>query len=61
MDKYLQSVVFVVAWNELYKLYGERLDQENLDIMDSVLQGVKADMKDDIEREANPPFKWQKD
>lgn len=39
--------VYASAWNELYKLYSERLDQENLDIMDSVLKGVVAEMEDE--------------
>jgi len=31
------------AWDELFKIYGERLDQLNLDLMESVLQSVVAD------------------
>lgn len=35
--------IYEAAWGELYKLYGERLDQGNLDIMDSVLKEVKLE------------------
>lgn len=49
-NKNLPSSVYTIAWNELYKLYGERLDQENLDIMDAVLGGVNVDMDNEIER-----------
>ncbi len=34
-----------MAWNELYKLYGEHLDQDNLDVMDAVLKGVKGEIE----------------
>jgi len=47
----LPSTIWATAWCELYKLYGERLDQENLDIMDSVLHGVEAEFQDEIARE----------
>jgi hypothetical protein len=46
----LPSSVWAVAWCTLYGIFEERLDQENLDLMDSVLQSVEADMRDEIER-----------
>ncbi len=41
--------IYGTAWNELYKLFGERLEQSNLDVMDSVLKGVKLEME--VEKE----------
>lgn len=52
MESY-QASVYTYAWNELYKLYGERLDQENLDVMDSVLKGMEADLKDRMKQLEN--------
>ena len=48
--KNLPPIVYATAWNELYKLWGEWLEQENLDTMDAVLRGVKFDMVDEAER-----------
>lgn len=49
----LTPSIYETAWNELYKLYGERLDQENLDVMDSVLKGVVADLEDRMKQLEN--------
>jgi len=38
------------AWDELCKCFGERMQQDELDLMDSVLNGVKLEMEDDMER-----------
>ena len=32
------------AWKELYRVYSERLDQENVDLMNSVLNTVVNDV-----------------
>lgn len=42
----LPSSVWAVAWCELYKVFGEQLDQDALDIMDAVWKGVVTDMQD---------------
>jgi hypothetical protein len=47
MTKYeeLPPSVFKSAWLELAKCFGERMQQDELDLMDSVLQGVELDMQ----------------
>lgn len=35
--------IYETAWNELFKCFGERLEQDNLDVMDAVLKGVKLE------------------
>lgn len=35
-----------IAWDELYKYFGECMDDEVLKIMDSVLEGVQLDIKE---------------
>ncbi len=45
------TYVYEKAWNELYKLYSERSEQDNLDIMDSVLKGVILEMESEGEAE----------
>lgn len=46
-SKNISPIVYVTAWNELYKCFGERMQQEELDLMDSVLQGVELDMQEE--------------
>jgi len=41
--------IYESAWNELYKLFGERMEQENIDVMDSVLKGVKLELESEEE------------
>lgn len=41
--------IYETAWNELYKLFGERMEQENIDVMDSVLKGVKLELESEEE------------
>lgn len=55
MPENLPSGVWALAWNELYKLYNERLDPENVDIMDSIFQAVVADTQEEIARCSNEP------
>lgn len=47
----LPPIVYTTAWSELYKLFGERLDQEGLDLMDAVLRGVITEIQDELQRE----------
>lgn len=42
----LSPDIFKIAWWELYKCLGENLNQEGLDLMDSVLEGVRLDMEE---------------
>ena len=44
----LSSLVWVRVWGELYKCFSERMQQEELDLMDSVLQGAIADEQEEI-------------
>ena len=44
----LPSFVWAMAWAELYKVFGERMQQDELDLMDSVLGGVEFDMQDEL-------------
>jgi hypothetical protein len=41
----LSSFVWAKAWDELYKVYSERLDQENVDLMDSIFSAVVAELE----------------
>lgn len=38
--------VYATAWSELYKVFSEWQDQENVDLMDSVLEAVKKDYEE---------------
>lgn len=50
MPENLPSSVLATAWATLYSIYGERLDQENLDLMDSTLGSVEADAQEEMRR-----------
>lgn len=50
IEEVITPNVYEMAWDELYKLYSEQLNQEELDIMDAVLRGVIAEIKDEAER-----------
>ena len=41
--------IYEMAWRELYRLYGERLDGANQDVTDSVLKGVGLEKESDVE------------
>jgi len=43
----LPPSTFKAAWLELVKCFGERQQQEELDLMDSILQGVALDMQEE--------------
>lgn len=50
MGNYPDSV-YREAWKELCNVFGERMQQEELDLMDSVLRGVALDIKDNMEQQ----------
>lgn len=37
------------AWDVLYKVFAERLDQKNIDLMDSILSQVETDMQEEAQ------------
>jgi len=39
----LPGSIWEKAWAELYRVYSERLDQDNVDLMDSLFKAVVAD------------------
>jgi len=43
----LPSSVWATAWCELHKVFSERLEQENVDLMDSILQAVETDIQEE--------------
>jgi hypothetical protein len=51
MPESLPSTVWAVAWCELYKVFSEQMRQDEVDLMDSVLQSVDADMRDEMKRQ----------
>lgn len=53
-EEVITPTVYEAAWGELYKLFGERLEQDNLDVMDSVLKGVKLEMGGEVEAKEEP-------
>lgn len=38
----LPSTIYAEAWATLYNCFGERMQQEELDLMDSILGGIEA-------------------
>ena len=40
------SEVYCEAWMQLYNAFGERMQSEELKLMDSVLQSVRLDFKE---------------
>lgn len=49
IEEVVTANIYETAWNELNKLFGERLEQSNLDVMDSVLKGVKLEVEGEKE------------
>jgi hypothetical protein len=47
MPEPLPSSVWAEAWCKLYQVYSERLDQANVDLMDSILDAVVADAQEE--------------
>ena len=50
MSENLSNINWAMAWTELYKWFSENLRQDELDLMDSVLQGVIMQEQEDIEQ-----------
>lgn len=46
----LPSTVWAQAWGELYKVFSERLNQENVDLMDSVFNAIVTDVQEEMEQ-----------
>lgn len=46
----IPPLVYAEAWRVLYSTFGEHMQQDELDLMDSVLSGVKLEMQDEMER-----------
>lgn len=43
-----ESSLYEIAWNKLYQVFGEQLNQEALEVMDGVLKGVELEVTDKI-------------
>jgi len=37
-----------VSWDELYAVYGERHNQEGLDLMDSIIKAIESEIQEQI-------------
>ena len=42
------SSLYEIAWNKLCQVFEEQLNYEAIDVMDSVLEGVKLEAIDEI-------------
>jgi len=49
VEEAIPPAIYKQAWDELYNIYGERSEQSNLALMDSVLQGVSLEKKSEEE------------
>jgi len=45
------GITYKVAWNTLAMCFGERMQDEELELMDAVLSGVKLDFEERQENE----------
>lgn len=43
---------YEIAWNKLSELFGERSEQDNIETMASVLNGVKTEIQDEVKRQS---------
>ena len=43
----IPTSIYEAAWNELYKVFGERMEQENIDLMESVMKGVLSEKEEE--------------
>lgn len=50
MPENLPSSIWSKAWATLYSIYGQRLQQDELDLMDSVLQSIEEDARAKLRR-----------
>ncbi|GAI88059.1 unnamed protein product, partial [marine sediment metagenome] len=48
IEEVTPSNIYETAWEKLSQLYGERSEQENLDVMDSVLKGVVLELENEL-------------
>ncbi len=48
-----EETKFKNAWNELYKCFSERMQQEEIDLMDSIISKIEDDDKDYVVLECN--------
>jgi len=46
-----QLGIRIETWNTLYSCFGERMQRDELDLMDGVLQGVTFDTQDKIQQQ----------
>lgn len=47
----LPTTIYAEAWATLYNAFGERLQQEELDLMESILEIIIADEQERIKRQ----------
>lgn len=47
-EETLSGDKYRIAWMELYKCFGERMQQEELDLMDSILISITIDCEDSV-------------
>ena len=45
-NKNLSDSIYKEAWVQLYNAFGERMQDEELELMDAVLSGVKLDFEE---------------
>jgi len=48
LDGMKDESLYAMAWNKLQQIFGEQLRQEEFDLMDSVLKGVKLEIEDEL-------------
>lgn len=49
-EEVVATGIYETAWDELYKCFGERMEQENLDLMDAVLKAIIAEKEEEEKR-----------
>lgn len=42
----IEAILYKRAWRTLYMVFGEQMNQEAIDTMDSVIESVRLDMVD---------------
>lgn len=52
IEEGIPSAIYESAWLELGKVFGEQSNQEALDIMDSILNGVRLQMEAEAEQKS---------
>lgn len=46
LEEMHEEPIYTTAWDKLHQVFGEQLRHEDMDIMDSVLKGVKLEIED---------------